>query len=249
MKRNKLLGMVMAAVLSLALTACGDAASKAPEASVKTGTSVAAVSTESKTSTSVQMWDDLPEGEIPEGYIDENGYIYGDVEGYTEVDPYGEAYDPYAGGEAQGGEYSLEYVLSSGWRMDGDEKITFHLGGTVTYENASDVQLEWYNEHRPFVYAMFFPNLNGERVCQLYLDFATFEQDDEIFVNLPYDAPNGTFDNDSAVHYDAQGAIDNGGNLRINFPITVSGLGGSILDITDGIDGMHYIFSLKATNR
>ena len=96
---------------------------------------------------------------------------------------------------------------------------------------------------------MFFPNLNGERVCQLYLDFATFEMDDEIFVNLPYDAPNGTFDNDTAVHYDAQGAIDNGGNLRINFPITVSGLGGGTLDITDGIDGMHYVFSLKATNR
>ena len=96
---------------------------------------------------------------------------------------------------------------------------------------------------------LYFPYLFGERVCQLYMDFATYETDDEVFINLPYDNPNGTYDNDNVVHYDETGAIDNGGSLIIDFPITISGAGTNTLVIEDGIDGMHFVFTLKGTNR
>ena len=92
---------------------------------------------------------------------------------------------------------------------------------------------------------MFFPDLFGESVCQLYLDFALYDFDSEIYVNLPYDSPNGTFDNDTAIQYDEAGAIDNGGSIRVNFPITVSGMGTDTLTIRDGIDDFTYVFTLQ----
>ena len=249
--RNKLIGLFLTstAIFSLIFTACSGVTPKLPLGSKDSDTPVAELSAEDESSSSIQMWDDLPEGEVPEGYIDENGYIYGDVEGYREVDPSELQQGANSNDSSIDGEYTLEYELSYGWRMDGNEKTTFNLGGTMSSDNVSDREIDWYNKHRPYVYAMFFPDLNGERVCQLYLDFATYETDDEVFINLPYDAPNGTFENDNALHYDAEGAIDNGGNLRINFPITVSGVGSNTLELTDGIDGMHYVFKLKSTNK
>ena len=144
------------------------------------------------------------------------------------------------------GEYNLEYKLSYGYRDEAEGRYIYHLDGQVTVDGEERItDAEWYNKNRPFVYAMFFPDLFGERVCQLYMDFALYEYDNEIFINLPYDSPNGTFDNDAALQYDDMGAIDNGGSIRINFPVTISGVGTDTLTITDGIDDFTYVFTLQ----
>ena len=91
------------------------------------------------------------------------------AENYTETSYDEGYYEPLYNENYQEG-YSLEYELSYGWKDETDGRYTYHTNGEVIHNNEvvmSDVYY-WFNESRPFLYAMFF-----EGHCDLYMDFAT----------------------------------------------------------------------------
>lgn len=112
------------------------------------------------------------------------------------------------------------YKLSYGYKDESEGRYIYNLNGLVTVNGEQRItDAEWYSRHRPFVHAMYFPDLFGERVCQVYMDFVLYEDDN-------------------------MDAVDNGGALRINFPVTISGMGTDTLTITDNQDDFSFVFTI-----
>ncbi len=256
MKRRVVLLFSMVTMMALLLCACGTASGfgkKSGSSSSKESTVSMAKSdkTDNNTGTDTNNFDKTGNPDTDPNTLN---YRDGDTDtgnnaGDAGAEPSDNSGSNPAGDNSDGGEYALEYMLSYGYQNDSEGRQVFHLNGEVTVNDEVRItDMDWYNKTRSMAVAMFFPDLFGEAVCQLYLDFALWDGDNEVFINLPYDNPNGVFDNADALQYNDD-AIDNGGALRIDFPISISGLGTDTLDIMDTLTDFHYVFSLVRDTR
>ena len=145
--------------------------------------------------------------------------------------------------ENENGEYSLMYELDYAYSKVDDTK--YYPSGRVVPPFGDEYESrEWCNLERPFVYVMFFPEMNGAPLCVINYDFLTEGLDDEVASESPYDEPNGTKD----AYNTGDGKYDSF-NKYFSGPLEVSGVGTGTLTVDGGQMDMVFVFKLIEDSR